>query len=80
MNSICIGSAIVHYMSTPVDDHTAETFLAVFIALADAEKDVSSMFMKTKQLKNIPFFSFMALQRPWNSSQIIIHRLLLANH
>ncbi|CAF3873748.1 unnamed protein product [Adineta steineri] len=40
MNSISIGSALVQYMSTPVTAHEAETFLAVFIALADAEKDL----------------------------------------
>jgi len=41
MNSISIGSAMVQYMSTPVNNNEVETFLAVFIALADAEKDVS---------------------------------------
>lgn len=40
MNSISIGSAMVQYMSTPVHMDEAETFLAVFISLADAEKDV----------------------------------------
>ncbi|CAF3952136.1 unnamed protein product, partial [Rotaria magnacalcarata] len=40
MNSISIGSAMVQYMSTPVNSNEAETFLAVFIALADAEKDI----------------------------------------
>ncbi|CAF0958555.1 unnamed protein product [Rotaria sordida] len=40
MNSISIGSAMVQYMSTPVNIHEADTFLAVFIALADAEKDL----------------------------------------
>ncbi|CAF4018858.1 unnamed protein product, partial [Rotaria sp. Silwood1] len=39
MNTISIGSAMVQYMSTPVNIHEADTFLAVFIALADAEKD-----------------------------------------
>ena len=32
---------MVQYMSTPVNANEAGTFLAVFIALADAEKDVS---------------------------------------
>jgi hypothetical protein len=41
MNSISIGSAMVQYMRTPVNGDEAETFLAVFIALADAEDDVS---------------------------------------
>ncbi|CAF1064755.1 unnamed protein product [Rotaria sp. Silwood1] len=40
MNTISIGSAMVQYMSTPVNIHEADTFLAVFIALADAEKDL----------------------------------------
>lgn len=40
MNSISIGSAMVQYLSTPVQADEAETFLAVFVALADAEKDV----------------------------------------
>ncbi|CAF3446102.1 unnamed protein product [Rotaria socialis] len=40
MNSISIGSAMVQYMSTPVNSNEADTFLAVFIALADAEKDI----------------------------------------
>ena len=41
MNSISIGSAMCQYMSTPVNTNEAEVFLAVFIALADAENDVS---------------------------------------
>lgn len=40
MNSISIGSAMVQYLSTPVQADEAETFLAVFVALADAEKDL----------------------------------------
>ncbi|UJR31185.1 hypothetical protein I4U23_018692 [Adineta vaga] len=40
MNSISIGSAMVQYMATPVNSDEAETYLAVFIALADAEKDL----------------------------------------
>ncbi len=48
MNSLSIGSALVQYMSTPVTAHEAEIFLSVFIALADAEKDVSSMLMNIK--------------------------------
>jgi len=48
MNSISIGSAMVQYMSTPVSVNEAETFLAVFIALADAEKDVSLIFIRKK--------------------------------
>ncbi|CAF1009481.1 unnamed protein product [Adineta ricciae] len=40
MNSISIGSAIVQYMTTPVNGDEAEVYLAVFIALADAEKDL----------------------------------------
>jgi hypothetical protein len=48
MNSISIGSAMVQYMSTPVTVDEAEIFLAVFIALADAEKDVSSIFYDNK--------------------------------
>jgi hypothetical protein len=46
MNSISIGSAIVQYMSSIVNDHEAETFLAVFIALADSEKDVSLIIIE----------------------------------
>ena len=40
MNSISIGSAMVQYMSAKLDDQQAETFLAVFVTLADTEKDV----------------------------------------
>jgi len=41
MNSISIGSAMVQYLSTPVQADEAEVFLAAFVALADAEKDVN---------------------------------------
>ena len=78
MNSISIGSAMVQYMSTPVNAHEADTFLAVFIALADAEKDVSLIFIKDKN--NFFFFSFMVLQKLWNLILIIIHQLVHVNH
>ncbi len=50
MNSVSIGSAMVQHMRTPVNGNEAETYLAVFIALADAETDVS--FFSEIQLLN----------------------------
>lgn len=41
MNSLSLGSALVQVMNTGLSDHEADTFLAVFIALADVEQDVS---------------------------------------
>jgi hypothetical protein len=58
MNSISIGSAMVQYMSTPVNGQEAEIFLSVFVALADAEKDVSLILIINKT--NLFFFRFMA--------------------
>ncbi len=43
---------MVQYMSTPVTVHEAETFLAVFIALADAEKDVSLVFISINNIED----------------------------
>ena len=40
MNTISIGSATVQYMMSILNEHEADTYLAVFIALAEAEKDV----------------------------------------
>ena len=80
MNSISIGSAMVQYMSTPVNVNEAETFLTVFIALADAEKDVN-LFICFSCNNKIFFllFSFMVLQKLWNLNQNIIHLLLHVN-
>ena len=82
MNSISIGSAMVQYMSTLVSTQEAETFLAVFIALADAEKDVSLISMKKNQTK----FSFVKLYGiakamefdPENYSSIVACQPLIA--
>jgi hypothetical protein len=55
MNSVSIGSAMVQHMRTPVNGNEAETYLAVFIALADAETDVS--FFSEIQLLNKQTFT-----------------------
>ncbi len=52
-----IGLAIAQYMSTPVNAHEAETFLAVFIALAEAEKDVSLILFLDSIVSNDLHFS-----------------------
>jgi hypothetical protein len=51
-----IGLAIAQYMSTPVNAHEAETFLAVFIALAEAEKDVSLILFWIQLFQTIFIF------------------------
>lgn len=78
MNSISIGSAIVQHMSTPVSGDEAEVYLSVFVALADAEKDVSAL--SACDGNDGCSRSCTASPKPWSSLRITTHRLPAVNH
>ena len=78
MNSLSLGSALVQVMNTGLSGHDADTFLAVFIALADVEHDVSPFSFASIGSHPI-HFSSMALPKPWISILISTHQLSPVN-